>query len=378
MTNQKIVVVKNAVNPKLLSPAQKKFNGLIQKIESQRKRLAEWQETFDRVRQDAEKKLIPLRTTLYEHQTEMVKLLDRQFISYKFTRLQQEKLTYVICELCTELLRTTDASELKAIYNRYSAGDYDAEVQEETEMAGEFIKAMLEHEFGVELDDDEFDANNPQATAERLAEKIKQQQAQTEAEFATRPKRKKSAKQLAKEAREAEEASKVSKSIQSVYRQLTKVLHPDREQDPVERERKNELMQQVTVAYGKRDLLKLLELQLAVEQIDQNTLNNVAVDQLKHYNKVLSEQLREIQDEVLHKEDEIRVLLGIDPFEPLSPKRLGQLLKQDLRLLQESIALLQMDLRQLQDVKQLKAWLKGFRIPEPEFDPFMDDPMFFR
>ncbi|MBU0654485.1 MAG: molecular chaperone DnaJ [Gammaproteobacteria bacterium] len=375
MSSKKVVHIKNNGTQAPLSPAQKKFNNLIKKIDAQKKLLVEWQDTFNQVHQEASEKLNPLRQTLRKHQTDMANLLDQQFTSNKFTANQQDKLSHAICEICEEILQSDDNDELKTLYNKYSGGDYDSEAQEEHEMASDFIKSMLEREFGVSLEDHEFDVNDPNATAERLAEKVKQREEQAEA---TRPQRKKSAKQLAKEAKEAEEAANVSKSIQAVYRQLTSALHPDREQDPVERERKTELMQQVTVAYSNKDLLKLLELQLAVEQIDQSKLANIAEDRLKHYNQILADQLREIQEEVLFKEDEIRAMLRLDPFEPLSPKRLGMLLKQDIRIAQEGIKHLQQDLRLFRDVKQLKAWLKVYQIPEPEFDPFMAGLMPFR
>lgn len=380
MPNQKVVHIKTNTEHAPLSPAQKKFNNLIKKIDTQKKLLAEWQETLGQVQREAAEKLEPLQKTMQEHQTSMALLLDQQFTSHKFTANQQDKLSHLICTICEELLRTGDNDTLKTLYNQYSGGDYDSEAQAEEDIAADLFKSVMEQEFGVSLDDQEFDLGNPQATAERLFNKFKQTQEEAEAAEAARPKRKKSAKQLAREAREAEETANVSKSIQAVYRQLTSALHPDREQDPVERERKTDLMQQVTVAYGKRDLLKLLELQLSVEQIDQSKLNNIAADRLKHYNKILSDQLREIQDEVLLKEDEIRLMLGIPPFELLSPKRLGTLLKQDIRDLQANIARIQHDLRQFRDVKQLKTALKSYRIPEPEFDPFLDDfpPFDFR
>jgi hypothetical protein len=152
-------------------------------------------------------------------------------------------------------------------------------------------------------------------------------------------------------------------------------LHPDREQDPIERERKTELMQQVTVAYSNKDLLKLLELQLAVEQIDQSKLSSLSAERLKHYNKILSDQLAELQDEVLFKENEIRMMLQLSPFEPLSPNRLVTLLKHDIQAIQAALKGIQNDLQVFQDVKNLKAWLKNFRLPQPEsgFDPFFDE-----
>ena len=375
MSAKKVIHIKAAPAQAGLSPAQKKFNSLIKKIDAQKQLLAEWQEMFERCQRDAVEKLAPLKQSMKEQQTAMVQLLDRQFTSNKFTRTQQEKLTHIIVELCEELLCSDDNAELKAMYNKYTQSDYDTEAEEEQDVTTEFMKSMFEKEFGIVLDDDDIDLQNPQATAERLTAKVKQLEAEAEAAAAARPQRKKSAKQLAKEAREAEEAANVSKSIQAVYRQLTAALHPDREQDPVERERKTELMQQVTVAYSNKDLLKLLELQLAVEQIDQSKLSSLSAERLKHYNKILSDQLAELQDEVLFKENEIRMMLQLSPFEPLSPNRLVTLLKHDIQTLRAALKGIQNDLQVFQDVKNLKAWLKNFRLPQPEsgFDPFFDE-----
>ncbi len=354
-----------------LSPAQKKFNGLIKKIDVQKKLLAEWKESLVRCQQDALTKLEPLRKTFSEHQAEMALLLDRLFTSHKFTRKEQQKLSYLICEICDELISAHQRDDLKPLYNKHSADDFDLQAQEAEGMATDFLKAMMEDAFGIELSDDdlELDRRDPQGAAERLAGKIKQRQEQAEAAV-TRPRRKKTAKQLAKEAREQEEAAQVSKSIQAVYRQLVADLHPDREPDPAERERKTELMQKVTVAYGNKDLLQLLELQLAVEQIDQGKLNSLAGDRLKHYNKVLQSQLDELREEIRLMDMQVRNMLQLAPFDVLSPRRLPLMLKNDIRTMQNEITRLEHDLRQFQDMRQLKQWLKGYRIPEPEIDPF--------
>lgn len=373
MSTHKVIHIKTATAQAPLSPAQKKFNTLIKKIDAQKKVLREWQEIFEQCSRDSAEKLEPLRKTLHERQAELVLLLDQQFTSHKFTASQQDKLTHLITEMCEELISLHQRDDLKAIFNKYSDEDFDSLDQANDDMALGMMKEMFEEEFGVLLDDAEFDIKDPQGTAKRLAEKFKQQQEHAEQKKAKRPQPKKSAEQLAKEAKVAEEAANVSKSIQAVYRQLVGVLHPDREPDPAERERKTELMQHVTVAYGNKDLLKLLELQLAIEQIDQSQLNNITADRLKHYNTILSDQLRELEEEVFLRESEIRLMFNASPFEPLSPKRMVGLLKQDMRTAQDMIARVQRDLRAFRDVKRLKAWLKNYRIPEPDFDPFFDE-----
>ncbi|MFN2308744.1 MAG: molecular chaperone DnaJ [Gammaproteobacteria bacterium] len=367
--SQAIRITAEQVQAKL-TPAQKKFNSLIKQIDTQRKRLSEWQDTLSRCQQEALTRLEPLRKTLGEHQAERAQLLDRQFNSHKFTRKEQEKLTYLICETCDELITQHGRDDLKPLYNRYSAEDFDTQEQDSQALASELFKDLMEG-LGIDPGDEdfEFDPRDPQASAAWLGEKFKDRQAQAGA--AHRPSRKKTAKQLAKEAREREEAAQVSKSIQAVYRQLVAALHPDREPDPDQRARKTELMQAVTVAYGDRDLLRLLELQLAIEQIDQNRLNNLAEDRLKHYNKVLQNQYVELRDEVLLMEVQVREQLQVAPYGSLTPKRVARMLKDDIRTLEYKN-----ELRRFQDPHQLKQWLNVYRIPEPDFDPFSGLPPF--
>ena len=60
------------------------------------------------------------------------------------------------------------------------------------------------------------------------------------------------------------------------YLDLVKTFHPDRELDEAEKIRKTAIMQRVTDAYEKNDLLVLLELQLEFERIDAQSLNSIA------------------------------------------------------------------------------------------------------
>lgn len=363
----KVVRIEEGQQQTYLSPAQKKFNGLIQKIDAQKNLLATWQEVMPQYQQEIAGKLIPLRNSFRDHQAEMVVMLDTLYTTQKLTHIQQDKIAHLITHMCEELIGQHGREDLKPLYDCYSGQDYDAAVQESDEMTSELLKSMFEQEFGVELDDDGFDCPNPEETAARLAEKMQERQKQAQE---SRSKRKKSAKQLEKEARELEEEANVSKSIQAVYRQLVAALHPDRELDPAERERKTELMQKVTVAYGKRDLLQLLELQLNVEQIDQSKINNIADDRLNHYNKILQNQLEELQQEVMQLELDIKRMIGFAPYAHLSPKRVFAILNEDMRTLRNQINRIQHDLMLFNDAKQFKSWLKSYRIPASGFDPF--------
>jgi hypothetical protein len=355
-----IVRIKEDHRQARLSPAQKKFNATIKKIEKQKQLLAVWQETLPRYQQLVAEKFTPLRQTYGEHQVEMVHLLDGHHGDKRFTRQQKKKIAHLIRELCNELISALEREDLKPFYNKYSETDFDTEDQEVSALASDFMKSMLEFELGIEIDDEAIDVNSPEKIAALMQEKLEERQRQAEER---RGRRRKTAKQLAKEARLQAEEAKLGKSIQAVYRQLVTALHPDREQDPVERGRKTELMQRVTVAYGKKDLLQLLELQLAVEQIDQSKINTIADDRLQHYNRILQGQLEQLMLEVAEIELMLKQQAGFAPYDTLSPKRLIQLVHEDIERLHEEIARIRQDLVAFQEVNHLKAWLKEYRIP---------------
>jgi hypothetical protein len=228
---------------------------------------------------------------------------------------------------------------------------------------------MVEDVLDIDLGD-ELDFNSPEQMFADLDAKLEQkllQQQQVDEEH--RNKRKKSAKQLEKEARLEAEEQNVSQSIREVFRKLASALHPDREQDPLERERKTVLMQKVNVAYGNRDLLQLLELQLELEHIDQNAINAVSETRLQHYNKVLAEQSSELQQEIDMIAFSFKARHGLYPNEPLSPSKLMSVLQMNIRDIQENIWALEGDIISCRNIKTLRRLLKVYQASqEPSFD----------
>ncbi|MGA7951760.1 MAG: molecular chaperone DnaJ, partial [Thiobacillaceae bacterium] len=138
-------------------------------------------------------------------------------------------------------------------------------------------------------------------------------------------------------------------------------LHPDREPDQQERDRKTELMQRINQAYDKKNLLLLLELQLELEHIDQATINNITAGRLKHYNKILKEQLNELENEIYDTVEMFKAQFGISPIARISPSIIMRNLAADIVGIQHAIRDLKSELFIFQDIKKLKAWLKEAR-----------------
>src|SRR6185436_12237903 len=119
----------------------------------------------------------------------------------------------------------------------------------------------------------DIDLDSPEALFQKLHSEM---QARDKPQQRDEPPKRRKAKPSAKQLKAEAEATHASQSVREVYRKLASELHPDRETDAAERERKTVLMQKVNQAYAAQDLLTLLQLQLDIEQITPQAINGMA------------------------------------------------------------------------------------------------------
>jgi hypothetical protein len=346
-SNRKIVHIGPTSEHRALSKTQKQFNNLIQKIDAEKKRLLEWQDAVPLYNRKISEDYEVLVESYNTQRIKMAHLLDRAYENKLFKKTDKAKIQHLISEITAELIGKHGKAELKDLHDKHSDVDFDTVKQETDAIAGDFLKTMMEALLQEKL--------------QELKDKESEKQRHTEER---RSKRQKTTKQLEREARQQQEEQTISQSIREVYRKLTSVVHPDREQNPSERERKTEIMQRVNAAYAKKDLLRLLELQLEAEQIDQSHMNHIAEDRLKYINKILKEQLQELQQEIAQIEYPFKLQMNLPPYAQLSPKSLMQHLAEDIRAIKREISQLREELRAYQDLTALKVSLKGYRIPK--------------
>ncbi|MES2264537.1 MAG: molecular chaperone DnaJ [Pseudomonadota bacterium] len=351
------------------SRVRKQFNTLIKKLEAERARLAAWHEALPVLQNLVEHELAPLEETLDTHRRELVLLFDRAYPDKIFGKKDKEKLADLICSIGLDLLDFGDDAELKAVCAKYDV-DFDAD-EDETAM----FKNIMETMTGMPLGED-VDWRSPEALAAVLSEKMAEMEAEAEKQEQARQeraaKRPKSAKTLEKEARQHAEEQRLQQSVREIYRKLASALHPDKEPDAAERERKTALMQRVNAAYAANDVLALLELQLEIEQISQAGLDSLDEGRIKQYNKILTDQVRELEAENI--QIEYMMMREMDgPGRP-SPQRVLHAARTDIVETRVQIDNTVRDLADFQDPKALKAWLKTYRIPER--DDFYGDGWF--
>ena len=182
----------------------------------------------------------------------------------------------------------------------------------EIKMAEEHIK----NQFGVDIDIEEI-ANvdlNDEAAKERLKEKYKgffeKQQAefenQTNEEFKFenpfgfanhRKTRKKTERQLEKERKAKEVEDLLNNDINKLFKELAKVIHPDREQNPELREKKEDLMKQLSNARDNMNIGEIIYIKLLIDELvpENNVDTTFTDDSLQRFSKIIKQKIQEIK-----------------------------------------------------------------------------------
>jgi hypothetical protein len=356
-----------------LSKAQTLFNTLVKDVEKKRELLAEWQAFMLTHEQKVAKDYLPLLETFRERQFEMVRVLDVALGEKGLTKSERAVVERIICTVAEQLIIETDDAAIKEIYNKYSDTDFDAEEAAAVDSMKEAVEAM----FGVDLGDiNTNDLNSPEEIFARVQAEIEREQQRRIDEQAQHSAKRKTAKQRAKEEKLKAESDETNFSLREVYRKLVSALHPDREPDASEAKRKTDLMQRVNQAYEKKDLLKLLELQLAIEQIDAHAIANLSEDRLKHFNKILREQLNELAREILTVQMPIREQLNMSLTQPISMKTVMPRLMQDIAHLKSQIRRIENELDMPKNPLMFKQWIKDYRQALRERDRAIRDDDF--
>jgi hypothetical protein len=346
-----------------LSKTQKRFNQLIEKLGAQRAELQRWQAYQRFYQQQLNDQYQPLVARLREQRIAMAQLLDRAMDGRELGRRERDKALYLINQLIASLLEGGEDPVLVSLHDKYAAVSLEELRRERMEL----LRAAA-HE-ALDIDVGSYAGGESPAEFETWIE-AKVRAANAAGVPADEPPKRKSGKSSKRAALREQAAEGGTRAVREAYRKLVSELHPDRETDPAEQQRKTGLMQRVNQAYKAGDLLGLLELQLAIEQIDAAALAGLADERLRHYVHVLEEQSRQLRDELAELTLPFAEILGESAPRKLSTDAVQRLLDQDIRELKTTVRKLEMDVICFQDVRQLKQSLGQHHV-----EPLDDDEL---
>jgi len=313
-----------------LSPAQKKFNQLVRRIEELRSHIDVRARELDAYLARYAREIHPRQVELAAVLENIIRLLfphltNPRYVGKHHRWLLRDAMSNYFNDLF-DLTGPTNDPELLKIFEVVNGMSLEkaAEVQAKDELA------ELEDLFkqaGVDVDLSGLGSNerdeNSRARFEELLNKARQ--ADERNSKRGRPKGAARKKAELEKARQLAEAR--TRDIGTLYRQLAKLLHPDLEQDPAIRPIKEAAMKELTAAYKNNDLHAMLRLEITWITREDARIDQITGEKLEVYNQVLSEQVDQLMGELrfVHLQPRYNPLRSlIDPFSPfdLPPPRM--------------------------------------------------------
>lgn len=328
---QSLQIHPDAADP-LMAQQQTLFNRLLQDVATWRAALTDWKDRVERWQQTVG----PVQREWHAAWRQWVFALDHASLQPGLTRGERRQLVGLLLEAVGPLLQAGDDPELEAVAGRHADDRLSAPSSQEDE------------------------AHSDAAGLADPAEDWERQAAAAAAQRAEWAAKRRAASALKRRRQEQQE---VSQSVRDVYRRLASVLHPDREREAQQRERKTALMQQANQAYATQDLLALLELQLQAERMDAAQLATGDRRRLQHHVVVLQAQLTDLQSETRRLEAGFRDATGLPAGSGLQPRKADRIISSEAQRMRGELLMLRRQTQMLLDRDAVKGWLRAQRRP---------------
>ena len=339
-----------------LSPAQKRFNELLARIEHLTHQVQRLQAWSDRHRHAHVQVLYSAAQQTRELRKSLLLFLHDQLHSADLTAQQQRMARNKLRSLM-DLLSTLADPQVQALADLYTDDEVDQEEAQELAEAAERVRAKIEAALGQPIDNPS-QYRTPQAmVAAGMRQWQRQQEADDDRKAAKRAARKAKNKPAVQEKAELQQTD-AKTALRTIFRQLASALHPDREPDEQERKRKTALMSEVNAAYEKSDLTTLMRLQMQITQVAPGASARLADDKLAAMCLLLKEQVSALEDDL----DQMQFRLSRELCIPVRADADEAAMTQALQRMQadqrHEVDSLQADLRRIGNAAEFKRWLK--------------------
>ncbi|HEX6431664.1 MAG TPA: hypothetical protein VF008_28435 [Niastella sp.] len=276
-----------------LSKEQQAFNRLVKRIEKLQKQIPDETSKLEQLNSLYNGEVFPNVLELGRLKIQMCHLLHKKRQEIKLSATQNQKLDDLLLDFLDDAFSVIEPDETtKELYAKYSNSSYAEELSlQESDVKKEFCD-MLYNRFGLKLDPSLL-SENPDFG--KIEEELKKQWEQKESGKRSKHKTK---KQQENEKLEQQKEVLKNKSIRSIYVALAKILHPDTEPDEALKIEKEEMMKMVTVAYEKRDLMQLLQLEMQWIKKHDESLHKLEISTLNAYIHLLKDQVKELEAEL--------------------------------------------------------------------------------
>ena len=347
-----------------LSAAAQAYNLQLARVDKLKSQMAQMEALATAHRRALRVQVFPLRQ---QHQVLAKKLtiwLDQHLAGAPDLSAGQRQLgAQVLCGLAKDLV-TQGHADMAVVHDRHSPRTL-AQLARDHAQA---VKARLEAMLGESLL-----PNHPDADLQDVLQAARahmKQAADMQDVKAAKRQAKRDARAKAKQASQPPNAAQqlqaslqgdADASLRTLYRQLAKALHPDRETDPDARQQKTALMSEANAAYARKDYLTLVDIQQRAALASPADVATMSDDKLKSLTLLLKAQVADLERQRAHTQQGLLHEFQVPQGMGLNAHTLQTLLNEQENGLQESVESLQSGLALVQQEAGLKRWINQQR-----------------
>jgi len=339
-----------------LTAAARAFNLQLTRVDKLKAQLDELDALGQSHRVELHRWVAPLQQRQRQRMRELALWLAACLQGKALSSRQQETANEALCRLAQTLAEEGD-SAMATLHDQHSPQT----LAQKKQAAADALRERLERVLGEPLAGAGEDASMEallRAGMARLRASQDEEQARRQAKAKARKARQKpGAEQTQAQVQQADAETQ----LRSLFRQLASALHPDRESDPHERLRKTALMSEANAAYGRKDLVTLMQIQLRAELADPAAVSRLADDRLAALTLLLKQQVAGLERERAARQQRLAGEFDLPPGQVANPNTLKQSLLAQVAALESAVAQTEQDLAQVQEPAGLKRWLNQQR-----------------
>ena len=338
------------------SPAQKRFNTLLTRIDKLKAQIADIQALADTHRVVYQATVPPLRKSNEAALKGLTLWLDERLRRGGLPEPELSQGIAILLRLCASFVERGD-DEMRVLFNKRSPQSYEtlqqARMADTKKKMAAFFAANLD-EFGID-DDMQTDDTEFEEALDDLQEAVHAEQVRRQAATGFKEAQNSRNTQTAAQKKQQLDASTV---LRTVYRQLASALHPDRAQDAADQQRKTTLMSEVNAAYERQDLMALLHLQVSIEQASSQSLMQLPLEKMEAMSRLLKAQANELKQALFGHQIMLIREFNLSPYD----RPTAQSLRAELAHVKDEMEMFEYDMKHhMQEMRRdlgLKRWIK--------------------
>ena len=294
----------------VLSRTQLEFNRLMKSLESVKAKHTREESRLDKILAISSGELMPLVEALSRANRDLVLNGFRALKTIKLTAKRRLWFKDLLSGKASDLLAdpvglsAEEIADLENVINELGDRHCDPRVREDNSEEFDMMRQMFEQvarKAGIDLDLSDLDSSMDPDEFERLVHERLQEAAdamdgqEASAQNPEKNRRQPTKAQVEKEHKLAEYEEAKNRDLKSFFKQLAKAFHPDLEPDPIMKEHKEIWMKRLNMAYEKKDLREMLQLEMEWLGEEATNLTSAGDDKLKIYCSVLKEQIADLK-----------------------------------------------------------------------------------